>query len=118
MQPNVATREASAPAPFVCQQVSKLLPDGSAIKCLFSDEPSLTLSRFLAGFVGPADQIEFALEALVKDAPAFVAAHVTLASVYYRLRRKADGDREQAIVNQLNAAQQAKERGAQDKPKP
>jgi tetratricopeptide (TPR) repeat protein len=59
-----------------------------------------------------------ALEALVKDAPTFVAAHVTLASVYYRLRRKADGDREQAIVNQLNAEQQAKERGAQDKPKP
>src|SRR6266852_4977413 len=59
MQPNVATREASAPAPFVCQRVFKLQPDGSAIKCLFSDESSLTLSRFLAGFIRPSDQLEF-----------------------------------------------------------
>jgi hypothetical protein len=36
--------------------------------------------------------------------------------VYYRLKRKADGDREQAIVNKLNAERQAKQPGAQDKP--
>src|SRR5262245_25535952 len=36
------------------------------------------------------------LEQLVKDAGDFVEAHVMLATVYYRLRRKADGDREQA----------------------
>jgi tetratricopeptide (TPR) repeat protein len=52
------------------------------------------------------------LEPLVKDAPDFVEAHVILASVYYRLRRKADGDREQAIVNQLHAERQAKQLGA------
>src|ERR1700688_373706 len=59
MQPNVAILEASLPAPFVRQRVSKLRPDGSAIKCLFSAESSLTLSRFLAGFIRPSDQIEF-----------------------------------------------------------
>src|ERR1700682_2939034 len=59
MLPNVATAEASKPAPFVCQRISKLQPDGSAIKCLFSDEPSLALSRFLASFIRPSDQIEF-----------------------------------------------------------
>ncbi|MFN7930737.1 MAG: tetratricopeptide repeat protein [Blastocatellia bacterium] len=57
-----------------------------------------------------------ALEQLVKDAPDFVEAHVMLATVYYRLKRKADGDREQAIVNILNAERQAKQPGAQAKP--
>lgn len=56
------------------------------------------------------------LEKLVKDAPDFVEAHVMLATVYYRLKRKADGDREQAIVNKLNAERQAKQPGAQEKP--
>lgn len=55
------------------------------------------------------------LEKLVKDAPDFVEAHVMLATVYYRLKRKADGDREQAIVNKLNAERQAKQPGAQEK---
>ncbi|HWB84479.1 MAG TPA: hypothetical protein VG675_10090 [Bryobacteraceae bacterium] len=41
------------------QRVAKLQPDGSGIKCLFSDETSLTISRFLAGFIHPSDQIEF-----------------------------------------------------------
>ena len=59
MQPTVATRQASAPIPFVSQRVFKLQTDGSAIKCLFSDESSLTLSRFLAGFIRPSDQLEF-----------------------------------------------------------
>ncbi|NOT60076.1 MAG: hypothetical protein HOP19_07610, partial [Acidobacteria bacterium] len=35
-----------------------------------------------------------------------------LATVYYRLRRKADGDRHQAIVNKLNAERQAEQAGA------
>jgi tetratricopeptide (TPR) repeat protein len=52
------------------------------------------------------------LESLVKDAPDFVEAHVMLATVYYRLKRKADGDRHQAIVNKLNAERQAKQPGA------
>jgi hypothetical protein len=59
MQPTVATRQASAPIPLVSQRVFKLQTDGSAIKCLFSDESSLTLSRFLAGFIRPSDQLEF-----------------------------------------------------------
>jgi tetratricopeptide (TPR) repeat protein len=57
-----------------------------------------------------------ALEQLVKDAADFVEAHVMLATVYYRMRRKADGDREQAIVNKLNAERQAKQPGSQQKP--
>ncbi len=52
------------------------------------------------------------LEEVVKEAPDFVEAHVMLATVYYRLKRKEDGDREQAIVNKLNAERQAKQPGA------
>jgi tetratricopeptide (TPR) repeat protein len=52
------------------------------------------------------------LEAIVRDAPSFVEAHVTLATVYYRLKRRADGDRERAIVDTLNKEIQAKQPGA------
>jgi len=49
------------------------------------------------------------LEAIVKESPEYTEAHVTLATVYYRLNRKLDGDRERAIVQKLNAAAQAKQ---------
>jgi hypothetical protein len=39
--------------------VARLQPDGPAIMCLFSEGNSLKLSRFLASFINPADQIEF-----------------------------------------------------------
>jgi tetratricopeptide (TPR) repeat protein len=49
------------------------------------------------------------LESLVKEAPQFSEAHVTLATVYFREKRKAEGERERAIVAKLNAARQANE---------
>lgn len=52
------------------------------------------------------------LEKLTQEVPDFLEAHVQLASVYYRLKRKADGDREQAIIAKLNAERQAKQAGA------
>ena len=58
------------------------------------------------------------LEGVVKDYPDFVEAHVLLASVYYRLNRKEDGNRERAIIQKLNAEQQAKQPGAQDAAQP
>lgn len=53
-----------------------------------------------------------ALEGIVKEAPEFLEAHVTLATVYYRLKRREDGDRERAIVDRLNKEIQAKQPGA------
>jgi tetratricopeptide (TPR) repeat protein len=50
------------------------------------------------------------LEAIVKEAPSFVEAHVTLATAYYRLQRKDDADRERAIVERLNQEKEAVER--------
>ena len=43
------------------------------------------------------------------DQPAFSEAHVSLATVYYRLGRREDGNRHQAIVQQLKRDQQARE---------
>ena len=53
-----------------------------------------------------------ALETIVKEAPTFLEAHVTLATVYYRLKRREDGDRERAIIETLNKEIQAKQPGA------
>jgi len=49
------------------------------------------------------------LEAVTREAPDFVEGHVSLATLYYRLKRKEDGDRERAIVQRLNEQIQRKE---------
>ena len=49
------------------------------------------------------------LEDVTKQAPDFVEGHITLATAYYRGKRKADGDRERATVDKLNAELQARE---------
>jgi tetratricopeptide (TPR) repeat protein len=53
------------------------------------------------------------LEALVREAPQFTEAHVTLATVYFREKKKTEAERERAIVLKLNAERQAQEPGAQ-----
>jgi predicted Zn-dependent protease len=53
------------------------------------------------------------LEGVGKEFPEFSEARVLLASVYYRLNRKEDGDREKAAVQKLTTEQQAKQPGAQ-----
>ena len=58
------------------------------------------------------DDARMSLEKLIAESPKFVQGHVTLATIYYRLKRKEDGDRERAIVRQLMAENQAKEPGA------
>lgn len=63
--------------------------------------------------LGQVEPARADLESLVTEAPNFSEAHVSLATVYYREKRKADGDRERAIVEKLNAEKQAKEKGAQ-----
>ncbi len=63
---------------------------------------------------GEVEEARRALEAVVADEPGFVEAHVSLATVYYRLKRKVDGDRERAIVDDLNREIQAKQPGARD----
>jgi tetratricopeptide (TPR) repeat protein len=62
--------------------------------------------------VGKLEQARKDLESIVKEAPTFTEAHVSLATLYYRLKRKADGDRERALVLKLNADAQAKQPGS------
>jgi tetratricopeptide (TPR) repeat protein len=54
------------------------------------------------------------LEDAAKEFPEFSESRVLLASVYYRLNRKEDGDREKAAVQKLTEEQQAKQPGAQN----
>jgi tetratricopeptide (TPR) repeat protein len=70
----------------------------------------MAATKLTMGQVEPARK---ELETMVKEAPNFTEAHVTLATAYYREKRKADGDRERAIVSKLNAEKQATEPGAQ-----
>ena len=49
------------------------------------------------------------LEELTAASPKFVEGHITLATAYYRQKRKSDGDRERAIVDKLNSETQSKE---------
>ncbi len=59
------------------------------------------------------------LEAIVSESPKFLEAHVSLSTLYYRLKRKSDGNREREIVQKLTAERQAQQPaarlGAEDK---
>ena len=48
------------------------------------------------------------LEDLVRESRKWLEAHVSLTTVYYRLRRREDGDRQQAIVRRLRQEDQAR----------
>lgn len=63
--------------------------------------------------LGKPNEARPLLEGVAKEYPDFIEGRALLASVYYRLNRKEDGDREQATVQKLNAEQQAKQPGAQ-----
>ena len=60
---------------------------------------------------GALDKARETLEGLVKESPQFLEAHVTLALVYYRLKRPDDSKREREIVQKLTAEAQAKQPG-------
>jgi|SRR5271165_2750750 len=66
--------------------------------------------------IGKTEEARGRLEQLVKDSPNFEEAHITLATVYYREKRKADGDREKLIAEKLSAAKQAQQPGAKAEP--
>jgi tetratricopeptide (TPR) repeat protein len=52
------------------------------------------------------------IEQIVAEAPNFTEAHVSLSILYFREKRKEDGNRERAIVQKLNAEKQAEQPGA------
>lgn len=58
---------------------------------------------------GAVEEAATILEAIVKDSPNSVDAHVQLATAYNRLKRKEDAAREREIVDRLNLEIQAKQ---------
>jgi tetratricopeptide (TPR) repeat protein len=62
---------------------------------------------------GETDQARTVLEEIVADSPSFTEAYVLLATVYYRLQRREDGDRMRQVIERLNADAQARQPGAQ-----
>lgn len=61
---------------------------------------------------GKDDTARNELEQIVKEAPNFTEGHVSLATIYFRQKRKEDGNRERAIVQKLTADRQAQQPGA------
>ena len=59
---------------------------------------------------GNLEQARAGLEHIVSKEPLFLEAHISLAQVYYRLKRKEDGDREKALVQKLTAERDRKEK--------
>ncbi|HEX3748030.1 MAG TPA: tetratricopeptide repeat protein [Bryobacteraceae bacterium] len=56
---------------------------------------------------GRTDEARTALENLLRENPNDVEAHISLATAYYRLKRKQDGNKQRAIVLQLNSGKHA-----------
>jgi lipopolysaccharide biosynthesis regulator YciM len=72
----------------------------------------LTARKLLASIklqTGAVEEAVRLLEQVIAEAPDTIDAHVQLATAYYRLKRKEDGDRQREIVNRLNAEIQAKQ---------
>jgi len=86
-------------------KASTLRPDDPAVQYQLG---ALELAQ------GQVEQARHRLEELTRREPEFLEAHVTLATVYYRVKRKSDGDRERAIVQKLNEQVQAQQPGVKD----
>lgn len=52
------------------------------------------------------------LEGLIQESPDFAEAHASLATVYYRLERPDDAERERTLAGKLTSDRQASQRGA------
>ena len=76
-------------------------------RCYYSDEWHSFLHPFLRSLLSLLAHALWDLAC--SRSPQFLEAHVSLAQVYYRLKRKADGDRERAVVQKLKAQQDAKQ---------
>lgn len=73
-------------------------------------QPGHPLTRLqlakLDSMTGKYAEAAATLEDLEKNDPAWLEPHVELATIYYKLHRPADGDREREIVRQIEAKQQ------------
>jgi tetratricopeptide (TPR) repeat protein len=63
---------------------------------------------------GRVEEAEQALEAVTRQVPDYQQAHVLLATVYYRQKKKDLGDKERRIAEEIKARRQAQEPGARE----
>jgi tetratricopeptide (TPR) repeat protein len=63
---------------------------------------------------GRVDEAQHALESVTAQVPSYRQAHVLLATVYYRQKKKNLGDQHRELAERLRAEQQAREPGADD----
>jgi tetratricopeptide (TPR) repeat protein len=72
-------------------------------------KPDSNLARYewarLERTEGKVEEAVKDFEKVVHDDPDWAQPHVELAALYFRLNRQADGDRERAVFDRLNAAQ-------------
>ena len=61
--------------------------------------------------LGHTEEARRILEEVIAATPAFMEAHVSLATAYYRLKMKDEGDRHRALASELSAQQQAAQPG-------
>jgi tetratricopeptide (TPR) repeat protein len=88
----------------------------SRFRRALSVRPASSTARYQVGslhlVMGDIEDARKVLETVVAEEPKFVEAHVSLATVYYRLKRREDGDRERAIAKDLTREMQAQQPGA------
>jgi len=66
----------------------------TALRVRQADAGALYQRASIHSVQGLTEKARQELEALIRDSPDFAEAHAALATVYYRLRRKEEGDRE------------------------
>ena len=86
------------------------------LKTALASRPGDVAVRYQIALVkmaqGKDDPARDELERIVAEAPTFTEAHVSLSIIYFRQKRKEDGNRERAIVQKLNAERQSEQPGA------
>jgi tetratricopeptide (TPR) repeat protein len=79
---------------------------GAALRVRPEDAAALYQLASIDVMEGRNQQARVALEHIVQAAPGFTEAQVSLATVYYRLNRRQDGDRVRLIVRKLQEEEQ------------
>ena len=82
---------------------------GAALRVRPEDAGALYQLASIDVMEGRNEQARMELEQLVKSNPSFLEAQVSLATVYYRLHRSADGDRVRVVVRKLQQEQAARD---------
>ncbi len=109
---NVNDFEANLQLGYMRKSAQKFAEASTYLERAMTIRPNdLAARKLLASLrlqTGHVDEAVVMFEAIVKQAPDLIEAHVQLATAYNRLKRKDDADREKAIIDRLNAEAQAK----------